>query len=510
MTSSHDKNIKNLSQSLSDDQAGQTEIIVRINGVLPDKRRLGDQQISERCAEIVQTGMETNTSCSIFMRDTKQNTLDSHFHILFDLGDGVISSVEKGLTDLGMEKYLSVKGHGQPSFHSTPAIGSPMLLSSPSSKTENSALQSRDFPLFDALLISHSHEDHINDLSKLILRQNSIADHAPMHKIRAYCTRTCKENIMKDLVSRTSLTKNNIEECIDFQIVTPNEFFNIGPFSIIAFQAYHGTESLDDAVIYVVNILNRKIIVGWDFLSLPEANESILWNPDLLILGTETYNQHPETGMISITEAYDLVRRWNAKECYIVHYSGLKDIDERSNQWFRGPVKPMSSAELQSTIDSHLKISGAQGKFRIIVAEEGMIWTRQGNENLQPTTSDKVEPEIGSSIEIESLERYVLKVENDDKIGKLRLVIEDSINRYDMVFENPKLEKGKDNNYTLYALGEKGMLAKGPDLVSELVKDLSVLKIYVTKGRKTIFHDDILLGKSEMNRFEQYLILNFG
>lgn len=56
-------------------------------------------------------------------------------------------------------------------------------------------------------------------------------------------------------------------------------------------------------------------------MSLPEANESILWNPDLLILGTETYNKHPETGMISITEAYDLVRRWNAKECYI---AGLK------------------------------------------------------------------------------------------------------------------------------------------------------------------------------------------
>ena len=509
MISSHDKNIKNLSQSLSDGQSGQKEIIVRINGVLPDKSRLGNKQTSERYAEIMQSGMETNTSCSIIIRDTKQNTLDSHFHILFDLGDGVISSVEKGLSDLGMEKYLSVKGAGQPNLHSTPAMGSPLLLSSRSTKTENSALQSSAFRLFDALLISHSHEDHVSDLSKLILRQNSIADHSPMNKIRVYCTRTCKEYITKDLGSRTSLTTNNIEECIDFQVVTPNEFFNVGPFSIIAFQAYHGIESSDDAVIYVVNILDRKIIVGWDFLSLPEANESILWNPDLLILGTETYNQHPETGMISITEAYDLVRRWNAKECYLVHYSGLKDIDERSNQWFRGPVKPMSSAELQSTIDSHLKISGAQGKFRITVAEEGMIWTRQGNENLQPTTSDRVESEIGSSIEIESLERYVLKVENDDKIGKLRLVIEDSINRYDMVFENPKLEKGKDNNYTLYALGETGMLAKGPDLVSELVKDLSVLKIYVTKGRKTIFHDDILLGKNEMNRFEQYLILNF-
>ena len=291
-----------------------------------------------------------------------------------------------------------------------------------------------------------------------------------------------------------------MKKCIDFQVVTPNEFFNVGPFSIIAFQAYHGNESSDDSVIYVVNILNMKIIIGWDFLSLPEANESILWNPDLLILGAETYNQHPETGMISVTEAYDLVRRWNAKECYIVHYSGLEDFDEGSNQWFRGPSKPMTSAGLQSTIDSHLKISGAQGKFRIVVAEEGMIWTRKADGNSHHTASDNVEAQIGSSIEIESLERYVLKVENDDKIGKLRLVIEDRINRYDLVFENPKLEKGNDNNYTLYALGERGMLAKGPDLVAELVRDSSILKIYVSKGRKAIFHDDILLGKNETNQ----------
>jgi len=91
----------------------------------------------------------------------------------------------------------------------------------------------------------------------------------------------------------------------------------------------------------------------------------------------------------------------------------------------------------------------------------------------------------------------------------LRLVIEDRINRYDLVFENPKLEKGNDNNYTLYALGERGMLAKGPDLVAELLKDSSILKIYVSKGKKAIFHDDILLGKNETIKFEQYLIANF-
>ena len=79
--------------------------------------------------------------------------------------------------------------------------------------------------------------------------------------------------------------------------------------------------------------------------------------------------------MISVSDAYDLVRRWNAKECYIVHYRGLLDFEEASNQWFRGPVKAMTTDELQSVIDSHLQVTGDNGKFRITVAKEGMVWT---------------------------------------------------------------------------------------------------------------------------------------
>ncbi len=60
--------------------------------------------------------------------------------------------------------------------------------------------------------------------------------------------------------------------------------------------------------------------------------------------------------MISVTDAYNLVRRWNAKECYIVHYSGLKDFEESKNQWFRGLVKPMASEHLQKTINPNIPI----------------------------------------------------------------------------------------------------------------------------------------------------------
>ena len=54
------------------------------------------------------------------------------------------------------------------------------------------------------------------------------------------------------------------------------------------------------------------------------------------------------------------------------------------------------------------------------------------------------------------------------------------------------------------------MLAKGPDLVAELLRNLNKLKIPVFKGRKTIFQEDVLRGKDEIIKFEQYLLANFG
>jgi hypothetical protein len=40
---------------------------VRINGVLPDIHTLGDEEISERAAEVKRLGLNANTSCSLFL-----------------------------------------------------------------------------------------------------------------------------------------------------------------------------------------------------------------------------------------------------------------------------------------------------------------------------------------------------------------------------------------------------------------------------------------------------------
>ena len=107
-------------------------LAVRINGTLPDISTLGSEEKSERAAEVKLQGISTNTSCSLFARiETGQRI----FHMLVDIGQGIVKSIEKGATDLGFKSS---------SLSFTP----------------------------DALLITHSHDDHIKELPVLANKVN--------------------------------------------------------------------------------------------------------------------------------------------------------------------------------------------------------------------------------------------------------------------------------------------------------------------------------------------------
>jgi hypothetical protein len=114
------------SQASSAKKIIEGQLIVRINGTLPDISTLGSEEKSERAAEVKRQGISTNTSCSLFARvETDQKI----FHILVDVGQGIVNSIEKGTSDLG--------------FNSSSFIP-------------------------DALLITHSHDDHIKELPMLV------------------------------------------------------------------------------------------------------------------------------------------------------------------------------------------------------------------------------------------------------------------------------------------------------------------------------------------------------
>jgi phosphoribosyl 1,2-cyclic phosphodiesterase len=277
---------------------GIQNVVVRINGVLPDTSSLGTAEKSDRAAEIKQQNTTSNTSCSLI---ATTNTNQIIFHMLVDVGQGIVKSIEKGIPSLG--------------FTSTTTTTASSTLSIP-----------------DALLITHSHDDHIKELPILIEKANT-----HLKNLRIFCTEECYDQIIKKFPqissssSHSSFSSSKIgsdSDRISFSVVKPDETFEIGPFTVTPILAHHGPDSPPGSVCYIAKMPDIKIIIGWDFLSLPTTSENLLWNPYLLILGTETYNSHPETGMVSVIEAFDIVRRWNAKECYIVHYSGLRDFEE--------------------------------------------------------------------------------------------------------------------------------------------------------------------------------------
>ena len=332
----------------------------------------------------------------------------------------------------------------------------------------------------DAILITHARRHHIHDLPRLI-GENS----------RIYCTSECSQQIAQELPSLASSPSSL------FSPVNPGTPFELGPFSIIPVAADNSgdQQGLPGSVIYVIKAGARKIVAGWDFLKLQTNDETILWNPDLLVLGTESYNEHPSTGLISVSEAYNMVRRWNAKLCYIVHYSGEKDREDAKNQWHRGPIGPLSPDELQKAIDGHLQVSGREGKFAIRVAKEGMTWSPQ-------IEVEEEEGPTGARIEVDALDQHIFSIEKIQD-SKLALTIEDSINRLTTEFINPKLEGS-----SLHGDGIKSLMMKGPEL--NLSVSGNAVRIDITKGKKQVFADNLQVSEKDSKKLIRYLRENFA
>lgn len=77
-----------------------TQLLARINGALPDISTLGDEQKTERAAEIKRNKVFANTSCSVFSTSVADSSTNENFRLLVDVGEGVAKSLEKNGTDI--------------------------------------------------------------------------------------------------------------------------------------------------------------------------------------------------------------------------------------------------------------------------------------------------------------------------------------------------------------------------------------------------------------------------
>jgi ribonuclease BN (tRNA processing enzyme) len=190
-------------------------LAVRINGTLPDISTLGSEEKSETAAEVKRQGISTNTSCSLFARiETDQRI----FHMLVDIGQGIVKSIEKGTSDLGF-------------------------------KTSSSSF------IPDAVLITHSHDDHVKELLVLVNKVNE-EDESSRKSLKIFCTRECRDQVIKMFPQVSEIKSKNNR--VSFNIVQPDETFEVGPFTVMPILADHGDNSPPGSVIYIVKLLDKK------------------------------------------------------------------------------------------------------------------------------------------------------------------------------------------------------------------------------------------------------------
>ena len=123
------------SNPASSDLTSTSKTLVRMNGVMPDISTLGNSEKSERGAEVKRVNITANTSCSVLVSYGTTSSNKQVFHLLVDVGEGMIQSLEK--TDLS----------------SYPDFGRPT--------TKSSIGTAANIP--DAILLTHSHNDHVKE-----------------------------------------------------------------------------------------------------------------------------------------------------------------------------------------------------------------------------------------------------------------------------------------------------------------------------------------------------------
>jgi hypothetical protein len=147
-----------------------------------------------------------------------------------------------------------------------------------------------------------------------------------------------------------------------------------------------------------------------------------------------------------------------------------------------------------------------------------MIWDSKNTSFLQ-MEEEKMRENLESSdqitstpqfIEIESLQNYIFRIENEPKADKLKLMIEDAVNRYDLEFDRPRRvenTQADSEREVLVAQAVKGMLAKGPDLRIEIAARSEieyVINARASKGKKkNVFNDEILISNIDAERLKK-------
>jgi phosphoribosyl 1,2-cyclic phosphodiesterase len=98
----------------------------------------------------------------------------------------------------------------------------------------------------------------------------------------------------------------------------------LGGLTLTPFCVDHGPKA-PGALGFVVQNGQRKIVITGDFLRIPDEDNPLLFDADVMFLDANTWHPADRTWHQSVLGNLRLIDKWRPKRAYMVHYSGYED-----------------------------------------------------------------------------------------------------------------------------------------------------------------------------------------
>ena len=179
------------------------------------------------------------------------------------------------------------------------------------------------------ILLTHPHFDHfaqLDWLSMCLLRSGRSDQPRPLP---IYASSECWEN-------GPNRVHRYLAERSDFRPLQPGIAVLLGDLTVTPFAVDHGPKA-PGALGFVVQHGSRKIVIMGDFLMVPEEDNPLLFNADVMFLDANTWHPAVRTWHQSVLGNLHLIDKWRPKRAYMLHYSGYEDR-EHANDPVSGPM----------------------------------------------------------------------------------------------------------------------------------------------------------------------------
>ena len=214
---------------------------------------------------------------------------------------------------------------------------------------------SHDVHVVHEVLLTHPHFDHFAQLDwlSMCLVRSSRADQP--RPLPIYASPECWEE-------GPNRVHRHLAERSDFRPLQPGAPVVLGDFTVTPFAVDHSPKA-PGALGFIVQHGGRKIVFTGDFLHVPEEDNPLLFDADVLFLDANTWHPADRTWHQSVLGNLRLIEKWRPKRTFMIHYSGYEDRDHPDDSIHEPMSLDRFGAELRRVA----------GRWDIQAARHGMI-----------------------------------------------------------------------------------------------------------------------------------------